>query len=224
VKRLLIFFLLVPGLVFASEPPQQVSKQPPVKIPIVPGWQTAKKAMTECYDGWNVVVKLKGGLEQRLDWNDYTDENVYSSLEDQTDTDDTESSSSYTSSTERYDAEYSRDRSRQSAYVGVTMEVPLYSRATRLARKEATNKQIEHLADLYANFDGHRASMLALLEEKEVLKKVMIDHGQKGISSYYSLLQEIEKQRALMHSSSRKILAILENCDYVAKNEIARAR
>jgi hypothetical protein len=195
-----------------------------VAVPTIPSWHTAKRTMLKCYDGWNVTVDLKSGIEYRQDLNEYEDENVYSSLEDQRDTDDTETTSSYTTSLEQYDAEYSRDRQRTSGFAGVVMTVPLYSRKLRLERKEDTNKQIEHIADLYANFDGHKATFHALLEEKKVLKRVMIDDGQKGISAYYSLLQNIEQERALMNSSGRKILVILENCGYVASNEIARAR
>ncbi len=194
---------------------------PKVKIP---AWYTARNVMKECYDGWNMTVSLNGGTEYRQDLNNYTDQNVYTIVGEQMDTDNTTSTVNSYDSGKTLDAEYSRDRSRVSGFVGLNMTVPLYSRTIRLARKEATNKQIEHLADLYANFEGHRATMLSLVEEKKILKKVMIDSGQQGITAYYQLLKEVEKARALMKSSARKILAILENCDYVATDKIAGTR
>jgi hypothetical protein len=216
---ILLVIFLFPGAVLSSESkPDSEPKKKQVQQVKIPNWYTARRVMQECYDGWNVTVSLNGGLEYRQDMNEYTDQNVYSIIGEQTDTDDTESALSTYNTDKTMDADYSRDRQRTSGYVGVMMTVPLYSRKVRLSRKEATNKQIEHLADLYANFDGHRATMAALMEEKKVLKKVMIDSGQQGIPSYYQLLQDIEKSRALMKSAARKILAILENCEYVAEN------
>ena len=217
---------------FSAEEVIQPQKKPVAKpapdmtIPKIeiPAWHTARNTMKECYAGWNLTVSLNGGAEYRQDMNEYTDENVYTIVGEQTDTDTTLTSISSYDTNKATDAEYSRDRSRVSGFVGLNMTVPLYSRKVRLARKEATNKQIEHLADLYANFEGHRATMISLTEEKKVLKKVMIDSGQQGITAYYQLLKEVEKARALMKSSARKILAILENCDYVASDKIAGTR
>ncbi|HIQ37400.1 MAG TPA: hypothetical protein EYH36_05320 [Desulfocapsa sulfexigens] len=204
----------------------EVKPAPDMTIPRIeiPAWYTARNVMRECYAGWNMTVSLKSGAEYRQDMNEYTDENVYTILGEQTDTDTTSTSNSTYGTDKAVDSEYSRDRSRISGFVGLNMTVPLYSRKLRLARKESTNKQIEHLADLYANFEVHRATMAALTQEKSVLKKVMIDSGQQGITAYYQLLKEVEKERALMKSSARKILAILENCDYVATDQLVGTR
>ncbi len=226
IKKFFILNILV--LFFYSlsyaEEIKETGEQSKVITPYIPLWHTAKKTMLKCYGGWNVTVDLKGGIEYRQDMNQYTDENVYSSLGDQKDIDSTGTTSTYTTSLKQYDAEYSRDRNRTSGYAGIIMKVPLYSREIKLERKEATNKQIEHLADLYANFDGYKATFFALQEEKKILKKVMIDNGQKGITAYYELLQQIEKEKALMNSSARKILVILENCGYVATNKVVGKR
>ena len=116
--------------------------------------------------------------------------------------------------------EYSRDRLQNSAYVGLNLTVPLYSREVRLKRKEATNKQVEHLSDLYAQYEGHRATAAALAEEARVLKRIMLENGHQAIQAYYEMLAKKEKSKALMRSAKRKIFTLLENCGYVAGNRV----
>ena len=118
-------------------------------------------------------------------------------------------------------AEYSRNRLQNSAYVGIGLTVPLYSREVRLKRKEETNSQIEHLSDLYAQYEGHRATAAALGEEARVLKRIMLENGHQSIQAYYEMLAQKEKSTALMHSAERKIFTILENCGYVETSRIA---
>lgn len=220
--RIICFFfvLLIPSCCFAH----------------LPDWAKAKKVMAECYDGWNATVTVKAGLESQYDLNEYQDHNVFTTLGEQTaatdstatDEEDTISSSeraydSYTSD-KALDADYSRNRLHHEAAVGVFLTVPLYSRAVRLERKEKENQQVEHLADLYSQYEGHKATVAALQEQGEILKKVMEDNGSEGITAHFQLLAEIEKSKALMAGAERKALAILENCGYVAKNRIARKR
>lgn len=199
----------------------------------LPLWPQARKIMTECYDGWDAVVTVKAGLKSEYMINDYEDHNVLAIAGEQnlsTDSISTDELDTTTSSDTDYDlyksdkafdAEYSRDRLQNSAYVGVNLTVPLYSRDVRLKRKEATNKQIEHLSDLYAQYEGHQATAAALEEEAAVLKRIMIENGHQSIQAYYEMLAEIKKSEALMNSAERKILTILENCGYVERNRIA---
>jgi len=225
-KLLLLALVLFPSVVIGATS----IKQEPLQCSALPPWPVARTIMKECYDGWNVVVTVQGGLQGKMDKNQYSDTNVYSIVGEQnqsadnldyedgiTVTQQDTSWDNYTSD-KAMDADYSRDRVNYSSYVGVFMTVPLYSRSLRLKRKEATNKQIEHIADLYAKHNGHRATVIALNEQQKILRKVMIDSGQQGITAYYQLLKDIEKSKALMIASRRKIYAILRNCGYVEKN------
>lgn len=220
-KIICLSVLLIPSFCFADE---------------LPEWSKAKKIMAECYDGWNATVTVKAGLQSQYDINEYDDHNVYSTLGEQTananntssNDDSTKSSAdraynSYDSS-KALDAEYTRNRLNHEAVAGIFLTVPLYSRAVRLERKEKENQQIEHLADLYSQYEGHQATAKALEEQKVILKKVMEDSGSEGITAHYQLLAELEKSKALMAGAKRKALAILENCGHVATNRTAGKR
>lgn len=108
--------------------------------------------------------------------------------------------------------EWEENRFSTETYAGIKLTVPLYSRETRLSRREKTASQVKALADLYAKYEGHRATAAALHHEQKVLKQLMLDGGQAAISAYYGLLAEKEKSKALMISSKRTILYILESC------------
>jgi len=95
-----------------------------------------------------------------------------------------------------------------------TISVPIYSRKQRLERQEHTNTQLEHLAELYAQHQSQTAIMNAMENEKEVLKRTMLDDGASGISAYYSLIKEVEKARSERDSARRKIITWLELCGY----------
>jgi hypothetical protein len=97
-------------------------------------------------------------------------------------------------------------------FANALVTIPLYSRKERLARQESTNQQIEHVAEIYAEYEESSATVAALEEEKRVLQKTMIDTGAQGISAYFDLIKNVEKSRAKKNSSARKIRAILENC------------
>ncbi len=218
-KALIFFLLFLPLSAGAAE---------------LPLWSKARQTMEKCYDGWNAVVTVKAGLKSQYVVSDYKDNNVFSTVGEQSlstdsiSTDELESSSSSEAAYDLYEsdkavnAEYSRDRLQNSAYVGVNLTVPLYSREVRLKRKEATNKQLEHLSDLYAQYEGHRATAAALEEEAKVLKRIMLENGHQAIQAYYDMLAKKEKSKALMHSARRKIFILLENCGYVARNRITR--
>ncbi|MBF0233777.1 MAG: hypothetical protein HQK65_12180 [Desulfamplus sp.] len=96
------------------------------------------------------------------------------------------------------------------------LTVPLYSKKERLDRQDYVNKRVSDLADLYAEVETQSAIIGTLEIEKNVLKKVMIDSGHKGIEAYYTLLKDIEQAKAKKLSAQRKILMILETCGYVA--------
>jgi hypothetical protein len=201
----------------------------------LPIWPQARKTMETCYEGWNAVVTVKAGLKSEYVLNDYEDHNVLTIAGEQNidtssiNTDELDTTASSDSAYDLYesdkavDAEYSRNRLQNSAYVGVNLTVPLYSREVRLKRKEATNKEIEHLSDLYAQYEGHRATAAALEEEARVLKRIMLENGHQSIQAHYEMLAQKEKSTALMHSAERKIFTILENCGYVERNRIAGA-
>lgn len=99
-------------------------------------------------------------------------------------------------------------------FANAMITVPLYSRKEKLTRLENTNKQIEHVAGIYAEFEESSATLAALEDEKRVLQKTMIDTGAQGITAYFDLIKEVEKSRAKKNSSARKIKVILENCGY----------
>jgi len=123
-----------------------------------------------------------------------------------------------------YETRYYENGPVDGAFGNAVLTVPLYSRKERLSRQESTNKEIEHIAELYADFEEQSASYAALSEEKDLLKKVMIDSGAQGITAYYNLMKEIEKARAKRNSAARKIMMILENCGYVETDKIAGPR
>lgn len=220
-KKIFLFLLFSPSICFADD---------------LPDWSKAKKVMAECYDGWNATVSVKAGLQSQYDINEYEDHNVFSTLGEQSATANSTSingegeastaEKAYDSygSNKALDAEYSRNRLNHEAAVGVFLTVPLYSRAVRLERKEKENQQVEHLADLYAQYEGHRATAAALEEQKGILKKVMEDSGSEGITAHFQLLAELEKSKALMAGAKRKAMSILENCGYVATNKPAGKR
>jgi len=100
-----------------------------------------------------------------------------------------------------------------------TISVPIYSRKQRLERQEHTNAQLEHLAELYAQHQSQTAIMNAMENEKEVLKRTMLDDGAAGITAYYSLIKEVEKARSERDSARRKIITWLELCGYQKTDE-----
>lgn len=99
-------------------------------------------------------------------------------------------------------------------FANAMISVPLYSRKEKLARQEDTNKQIEHVAEIYADFEESSATLAALEDEKKVLHKNMIDTGADGIAAYFDLIMDVEKSRAKKNSAARKIKMILENCGF----------
>lgn len=220
-KKFLLLLLVVPGTALS------------VGAAELPKWSKARQTMEKCYEGWNAVVTVKAGLKSEYTINEYEDRNVLSIAGEQSlstdsiSTSDLESTSGSEAAYDLYesdkavDAEYSRNRLQNSAYVGLNLTVPLYSREVRLKRKEATNKQLEHLSDLYAKYEGHRATAAALEEEAGILKRIMLENGHQAIQAYYAMLAEKEKSRALMRSAKRKIFTLLENCGYVAGNRVA---
>lgn len=99
-------------------------------------------------------------------------------------------------------------------FANAMISVPLYSRKEKLVRQENTNKQIEHVAEIYAVFEESSATLAALEDEKKVLQKTMIDTGAQGITAYFDLIKDVEKSRAKRNESARKIKMILENCGF----------
>jgi hypothetical protein len=110
---------------------------------------------------------------------------------------------------------YDRRNIQNTAYVGVFLTVPLYSRDTRISRLEKINSNINEIADLYRVYEMNLAMANALAKEREVARSVMFDDGQRGISAYYTLISDIEKSIASMRSAKRKIISLLERCGYV---------
>lgn len=119
-----------------------------------------------------------------------------------------------------YETRYYQDGPVSGPTANAMFSVPLYSRKERISRQERTNKQIEHLAELYAEMETHLAIINSLSSEKDILKKVMIDSGQEGIKAYYDLLQEMERSKTKVNTAKRKIIMILENCGYVETDKI----
>ena len=104
-------------------------------------------------------------------------------------------------------------------FANATISVPLYSRKHRLERKEHTNGRVEHLAELYAEHQSETAIMDALNNEKEVLRRTMLDDGAAGISAYYGLIKEVEQARSKRDGAGRKVLNWLELCGYEEEEE-----
>ncbi|MCP3663969.1 MAG: hypothetical protein GY696_16010 [Gammaproteobacteria bacterium] len=201
----------------------------------LPSWGKAQRTMKKCYSGWNGTIKLESGLRLEHQFNELRQNSVRTgsggndssknlqassdifSEQDLTSTSVTSSEAAYDlfESRESADSSFSRNGIGSSAFVGLSLNVPIYSREVRLNRKEATNRQVNLLADLYAQYEGHRATAAALTKEVKVLKRIMLDGGAAAIQSYYEMLSQIAKSKALMTSSKRKILTMLEACDYV---------
>ena len=120
-----------------------------------------------------------------------------------------------------YETRYYENGPVDGPFGNAVLTVPLYSRKERLSRQESTNKQIEHVAELYADFEEQSATYVALNDERELFKKVMIDNGAQGITAYYDLMKEIEKSKAKKNAAARKIRMILENCGYVETDKLA---
>jgi len=97
-------------------------------------------------------------------------------------------------------------------FANAMITVPLYSRKEKLTRQENTNKQIEHVAEIYAEFEESSATFSALEDEKKVLQKTMLDTGAQGITAYFNLIKDVERSRAKRNGAARKIKVILENC------------
>ena len=94
------------------------------------------------------------------------------------------------------------------------LTVPLYSRADRLSRREKTSSQVKAVADLYAKYEGFKATAAALTEEGKVLRSLMLEGGETAIAAYFNLLAEKEKSIALMVSAHRTIMHTLDSCGY----------
>jgi len=197
----------------------------------VPSWKRAEEVMTSCYGGWDVTITLDAGVkgeykraifdseeESRQDgegrFSSYDNQNSSSSTEESITTSSKRAEEELYDSYESSSSDGFDNSFGSSAFVGVKMTVPLYDRVTRLSRKEKTNSQVGKLADLYAKFEGHRATLMALEMETKVSKRVMMDGGQSAISAYFSLLTQKEKSRALAKSAERQIMMILRNCGY----------
>jgi len=204
----------------------------------IPSWRVARGVMEKCYSGWNGVITVSAGLEGGYDIESSedsttsslisdgsTDSNVFSSEEIDLEFQETTSRSAQRDLFEGIESSennYSRNGFSSNAYIGISMTVPLYDRATRLRRRESTNRQVNSLADQYAKYEGYRATILALKKELVIAKKLMGDLGHQGIKSYYQMLVDIEKAKALMTSSKRKIMMNLEACGYVERSRINR--
>ena len=200
----------------------------------LPSWDKAQKTIETCYGGWNGVITVSSGLKAEYSLNDYDDSTVtkivseqsstgnYSSYDGSETTASEEAAYDLSESGREMDATYSRNRSSSSVFAGIAMTVPLYSRETRIKRKEHTDSRIEHMADLYAKYEGHRATAAALDKEVVVMRRVLEDEGYQGINNYYQILAEREKSVALMNSAARKINMILRRCGYVERDRIDR--
>ncbi|MBM9531318.1 hypothetical protein JWG42_14250 [Desulfoprunum benzoelyticum] len=99
------------------------------------------------------------------------------------------------------------------------LTVPIYSRKQILEKQNLAHEKIEHLSELYADYQSQSAIVYALDKEKEVLQNTMIDEGAKGISAYYELIKDVEKAKSLRDSAERKIITWLELCGYVATDK-----
>lgn len=206
----------------------------------LPDWSEARKVMKSCYGGWNGTIEVTAGLGSRFTRYNYSnfDETLsYGGKNEFKDTDWSGLSDGVASSTASSEAAYDlwensessigekqHDQLRNEAFAGLTITVPIYSRAVRLERKEKTNEQVEHLSDLYAQFEGHRATAAALQEEAKLMRKVMVEDGYQTIREYYELLAGIEKSKALANGAKRKVMTILEGCGYVGRNRTAGKR
>lgn len=104
------------------------------------------------------------------------------------------------------------------------LTVPLYSRKQRIEKQSLMHDRIEHLAELYADHESQSAIVYALANEKEVLKRTLIDEGAKGISAYYELIKDVEKAKSLRESAKRKIITWLELCGYVEADKTTGKR
>lgn len=202
----------------------------------LPDWNDAQKVIESCYGGWDGVITVSAGLRGDYSMNDYHDSTVtkivgeqsstggYSSYDGSETTASEEAEYDLSESVKEMDATYSRDRATGSAFAGIALTVPLYSREKRIKRREHTDSRIEHMADLYAKYEGHRATAAALDKEVVVMRRVLEDEGYQGINNYYQILAEREKSVALMNSAARKINMILRRCGYVEGNRPDRKR
>jgi hypothetical protein len=202
----------------------------------VPQWGEARKVVEKCYSGWDVKINLTAGAKGSYDAHEYTElstsrdisDSSYGSLstisseegsvvQDSMTTDFDESSSNY-------DGVFDKDRIGSSFFVGLNMTVPLYDRSTRISKREKKNSAVSKLADLYAKYEGYRATVASIEAGQGVAKQIMMDGGEQAIRAYFGMLAEKEKARALMVSSRRKIFVTLEACGYVAGNRASRER
>jgi hypothetical protein len=225
-KVLTICFLLISSTVFAQH---------------VPPFSKARKVIENCYGGWNGTVDVAAGLKSSYTTYEYQDakssistgssdsfgeslgtSEISNSIDGEVITASSSAEHDLFDSADSSSETWSRDRWTNDAYVGVTIKVPLYSREVRIKRKEDTNKAVGDIADLYAKYDGYAATVQALEKEVVVLRRVMVDTGAQGISTYYSMLVDIEKSKALGIAAERKIITILEGCGYVEKNRTNR--
>jgi len=206
----------------------------------IPVWSRAEKVMQECYGGWDMKVTLDAGVKGKYSQIEYkgfdidektgslyssynnSSEAIGSEVDNQGVTNNVSSSEdSLGSGYDSFDSfgEISsfdgKDSYGGEVFVGIKMTVPLYDRSTRLSRKEKTNSQIGKLADLYAKYEGHKATNHALSMETQISRRVMMDGGQAAISSYFTLLAQKEKSKALAKSAERQIKVILKGCGYV---------
>lgn len=202
----------------------------------VPDWADAREVMEKCYSGWDVKITLAGGARETYTRDSFSELSTsgefsgaeYSSLSSQNTDGESVVRENLTTDLEdvsnAYQGELEQDRFSTSAYVGVTLSVPLYDRTTRIARREKSQSAVHALSDLYAKFEGYRATVASIETEQGVVKQIMMDGGEKAITAYYNLLAEKEKARALMNSARRKIFVTLEGCGYVERDRASRKR
>ena len=202
----------------------------------IPEWPVARKTVEKCYSGWNVKISLSGGIKSTYTQNKFSElseSGTFSGAEydafDEAMDDDGMTASHQASvdlkeATSEYEGSLEQDRISNTAYAGISLTVPLYSREYRISKREKKDSAVSQMADLYAKYEGYKATVAAMTIEEKVLKRIMLDGGEQAISAYYDLLADREKARALMISAKRKIMVILEGCGYVEKNRTHRKR
>lgn len=202
----------------------------------IPEWSLSRKIVEECYSGWDVKITVTAGAKETYSLDQYSELSSsgefsgaeYGSLSiDNSDSDSVVRESlttDYDEVANAYTGELEQDRFGTSAFVGINLTVPLYDRTTRVAKREKKESAVHAMADLYAKYEGYKATIASLDAGEGVLRQIMKDGGETAINAYLKMLADKEKARALMMSSKRKIYTVLEGCGYVARNRTARKR
>lgn len=207
----------------------------------VPEWNIAEEVMSACYGGWNGVITLdmgagaskslnsKEGAKSSFLSTSQNSEGMTTGTSFDFQNGDLEageilsvSDSAFEDSFYSDGDSHTRDAEEYTAtdmemFIGVKLTVPLYSREVRLKKQESKNRQVKLMADLYAKFEGYRATVAALNQQEKVVKQLMMDGGQQAIQGYYGMLVEREKSIALMRSAHRQIIGTLQGCGYRGK-------